>query len=420
VSPLVYYYLGYFAQAKVSNIYRGDQRQNYEVIPEARHYFELAAKQPIDYVFPFQMEMIPVLEAAMATEPRDPRAPYFLGNLLFDSQPARAQALWEKSVAQGANFPVVYRNLAQVYTRAGGQRDKVLAILEKGVQYGGNAKIFDQLDQLYEENGMAPEKRLALLESHQGVLTRPEIIAREINLAVLCGKPDLGIKLIKSLYFRAWEGGSSFNMGDYWANANLVAGHQQRAAKQPQKALAFYQAALVLPPTLAEEGGGNPGAHALEATYFMGLAYEALGDTLNARQAWTKVSTGNVTTTAPADRGRPGRPSVGGGSGVRVAAADAYFQALAAQKLGDSARAATLFNQLLTTGTQAATQNALPANTDTLPATQRSTIADAHYLIALGNLGLGNKDKAKEELNVALKVSPDHLAAKEALNSIGQ
>ncbi len=420
VSPLVYYDLAYFAQ-KLNQ-------------PEkAASYSQLAVKASPEYVFPFQMEMIPVLEAAIAANPADARAPYYLGNLLFDWQPAQAKTLWEKSVALGADFPVVYRNLAQVYTREGGQRDKVQSLLEKGVQYGGNAKIFDQLDQLYEENGVAPEKRLALLEAHQAMLNRPEVISREINLAVFCGKPDLGVKLITSLYFRAWEGGSSFNMGDEWANANLVAGQQRLAAKQYKDALAFYQAALVLPPTLAEEGGGNPGTHAIEANYYMGLAYEGLGDMASARQAWTKASAGNMAEGAGPGGfgGRGGRGGGGGGgggraggigaaSGVRVAAADAYFQALAAQKLGDTARATTLFNQLVTTGTQAASRNAIPANTDMLLANDRSAIADAHYLIALGNLGLGNKDQARQELTIALKVSPDHLAAKEALESIGQ
>ena len=56
VSPLVFYYLGYFAQ-KLNQ-------------PEqAAEYFQKAAQAPTDYVFPFQMEMISVLEAAMAANP---------------------------------------------------------------------------------------------------------------------------------------------------------------------------------------------------------------------------------------------------------------------------------------------------------------------------------------------------------------
>ena len=58
--------------------------------------------------------------AAIAANPADSRAPYYLGNLLFDHQPDRAIALWEKSAALGADFPVVYRNLAMVYARQQG------------------------------------------------------------------------------------------------------------------------------------------------------------------------------------------------------------------------------------------------------------------------------------------------------------
>jgi len=74
---------------------------------------------------------------------------------------------------------VVYRNLAMVYTRQGNQREKAQATLEKAVQFGGNATVFSDLDKLYEEEGVSPAKRLALMEAHQGVIDRDEAIARE-------------------------------------------------------------------------------------------------------------------------------------------------------------------------------------------------------------------------------------------------
>ena len=144
ISPLVFYYLGYAGQ-KLSHS------------EKAITWFNRATKAPTDYVFPFQMEMIPVLEAAMQANPADSRAPYYLGNLLYDWQPERAVALWEKSAALGADFPVVYRNLAMVYAKQDGARDKVLANLEKAAEFGGNAMVFSELDKLYEENGVAPK-----------------------------------------------------------------------------------------------------------------------------------------------------------------------------------------------------------------------------------------------------------------------
>jgi tetratricopeptide (TPR) repeat protein len=116
-----------------------------------------------------------------------------------------------------------------------------------------------------------------------------------------------------------------------------------------------------------------------------------------------------------------GRASTGGtASGSAVAGSAAYFQGLALQKLGQADRAKTLFQQLLDTGTQALASRPVPANTATVPAGARSAAADAFCLSALGNLGLGNKDQARQQLTNALKISPDHLAAKLALANLAQ
>ncbi len=373
------------------------------------------------------MEMIPVLEAAMKKNPKDARAHHYLGNLLYDWQPDRALALWEKSAALGADFPVVYRNLAMVYARAGGgnQRDKVLAALEKGAQYGGNATIFEQLDRLYEENGLAPEKRLAIFQQHQAVIDRPEALSREINLAAYCNQPDLAISLIQSRFFRAWEGNRGFSMGDAWVNANIAAGNLHSDAKQFKEALASYQAALTLPPNLQEEGGGNPANRRTEVSYYIGNTYASLGDSAQATQAWNQAA-GNAAPDAGAGAGG-GRGGRGGGRGgpapspgAHVAAADVYFQARAFEKLGQSDRAKPIYQQLLATSTQnLATAPSLDSLVDQ-PAnpTQRAQVADAHFLAGLGDLGLGNRDQAKAEFTTALKASPDHLAAKLALDSI--
>ena len=287
------------------------------------------------------MEMIPVLEAAMQANPADARAPYYLGNLLYDWQPERAVALWEKSATLNADFPVVYRNLAMVYAKQDGARDKVLANLEKAAKFGGNAMVFSELDKLYEENGLAPEKRLALLESHQPVINRDEVIAREVNLEIFAGKADAALELLKTRFFRAWEGGGRFSLGDSWVNANLVRGHQRFAARQFKEALAAYQAASELPATL-QEAGGSLAARKGEVDYWIGNAYEALGEKEKARQSWRAAA--ETSGTPESGRGRPGEggeggrgrnPVGGGAAGAHVAQAAGYYQALALEKLGE-------------------------------------------------------------------------------------
>jgi tetratricopeptide (TPR) repeat protein len=409
VSPLVYYYLSYFA---------GQMKQS----DKAREYDQMAKKTSPDYVFPFQMEMIAVLDDAMRVDLKDSRAPYYLGNLLYDWQPQQAQALWEKSAALGADFPVVYRNLAMVYTRQGNQREKAQATLEKAVQFGGNATVFSDLDKLYEEEGVSPAKRLALMEAHQGVIDRDEAIAREVNLEIFAGKPDAAIQLLRTRFFRAWEGGGAFSLGDSWINANLERGHQQMAAKQYAQALTDYQAALQVPDNLQEATGNVNGRHG-EIEYWIGNAYQALGDSAKASSAWN-----DATGMAAAGAGGPGangpmrsRANIGGlAAGVREEQAAPYYQALALEKLGQPERAMAIFTQLIATGSKSlgsAPEMKGPAQAVATPA-QRAQVGDAHYLAGLGQLGLNHPDQARQEFSLALEASPDHYAAMRALNDM--
>jgi tetratricopeptide (TPR) repeat protein len=411
VSPLVYYYLAYFAE---------QMKQSDKI----REYDRLAEKAPPDYVFPFQMEMIAVLDDAMHVDPNDSRAPYYLGNLLFDWQPQQAQALWEMSAALGADFPVVYRNLAMVYTRQGNQRDKALAALEKGVQFGGNAMVFNDLDKIYEENGVSPAKRLALMETHQSVVDRDEVIAREINLEIFAGKPDAAIQLLRSRFFRAWEGGGSFSLGDSWINANLERAAQHMAAKQYTLALADYQAALQVPVTLQEATGNVSGRHG-EIEYWMGNAYEAAGDSAKAHSAWSEAATPPANGVAANGRmggvytGHFSNGSTGGlSAGVRVEQAAPYYQALALEKLGQADRAKAIFAELVDNGGKALGGGA-EAKTPIPPVAspaQRARVADAHYLVGLGQLGMNHQEQARQEFSLALEASPDHYAAMRVLN----
>jgi len=56
--PLLYYYAGYASQQKKAE-------------EDAARYYQQARKMPPDYGFPFQLEMIDVLRAAMEHEPTD-------------------------------------------------------------------------------------------------------------------------------------------------------------------------------------------------------------------------------------------------------------------------------------------------------------------------------------------------------------
>jgi len=389
ISPMIYYYLGDFAEKL------GDAGK-------ASIYRQQAMAQSSEYVFPFQSEAIGVLRDAIAANPSDARAPYYLGNLLFDWQPDEAVALWEKSAALDPNFPIVWRNLAQPWSRKDDDvsRAKAIGYLERAVALDDPyADHYAELDALYQASSASVEKRLALLEQHQSVVVqKDEGLAALIGLKTFVGKPDEAIALLEGRTFSLWEGGTRFNTGEAWADAHLVRGLQRFNEKQFNDALADFESALKPPANLRAEQPG--GSHQAELAYWIGCANEALGNLEQAQQSWLAATVTN------APENRRGNPL--------VARAARYFQALAFQKLGQSEKAGPIFQALVDAGT-AALKPAADDTTSSVSQPANVRIATAHYLSGLGLDGLGEKEKAKAEFNAALVAEPDHLGAKIAL-----
>jgi tetratricopeptide (TPR) repeat protein len=165
----------------------------------------------------------------------------------------------------------------------------------------------------------------------------------------------------------------------------------------------------------------------------MGSAYQAMGDTEKAKQSWREASDPSASQAAanPNQAGGPGGPTAPGANGQvsgrgslggvaaggHVDGDEIYYQAMALEKLGENDRAAAMFQQLIdkgTAGLSSAPGMEAPMESDASP-DQRVQAADAHYLIGLGQLGLNNMDKARQEFALALGASPDHFAATMAL-----
>jgi tetratricopeptide (TPR) repeat protein len=398
-SPIVFYYLGDFAEKL------GQAAQ-------AAEYRRTAAQKSPEYVFPFQFELIAVLRRAMAANPQDARAPYYLGNLLFDWQPAEAAGLWEKSSTLDPAFPIVWRNLALAYAHAGGDaaQAKAIASLEKAVALSDAYPAhFAELDGLYAAAGEPVAKRLNLLEQHQSALVKnDECLARLISLKTFAGKTDEAIDLLQGHTFNIWEGGMRFDSGGLWIDAHLARGRSRLAAGKATEALADFEAALQFPSNLRAEPWEGTGNRAIEAGYWVGLGYEALGDPTKANGAWR----------AAAAAGLPRYPRRSDDSALLERGVQQYHQAFALRKLGQAERAAAIFRELAAAGETAARSNlagteAVQSSGDRLP--PRSHMAEAFYLAGLGHAGLGEVAKARDAFEAALAASPDHLGAKLAL-----
>jgi len=387
IHPLAYYYLGYFA-GKL-----GQAQKECE-------YDERARAMPPDYVFPFQNEAIDVLREAMKANPRDARAPYYLGNLLYDWQPEEATKMWEASAAIDPSFAIVHRNLATAYAHQKPQGDLNRAIAEMEKATAAERKYplhFTELAELYEQAGVPLERRLPFFDRNATVVAqRDDAQNRFIALKIATGAYNEAIRMMTGRQFAVAEG-ANLNVTEQWTDAHIFLARRDIEANRYLDALGDLQGAVIIPSNLplgaAGEGAGMRDA---EVAYWTGVAYEGLGDHQKAVEAWQRAGG-----SAQAGKGR--RRQLMSGNGTQP-----YYRALALQKLGEADEARTLFTGLVASG-QAALHESPAA---------RPRLADAHYLIGLGYLGLEDQAQAKTELNQAVEISPDLVGARVALSAM--
>jgi tetratricopeptide (TPR) repeat protein len=379
IHPMTYYYLGYFAD-------KLGQPQN------AQKYYQLAMSMPPDYVFPFQNEAIDVLRRAIAASPRDPRAPYYLGNLLYDWQPEEAARMWEASAALDPSFAITHRNLAAAYMHqaSGADLDRAIAELEKAVSLPQKYALhFTELDELYEQAGTPLDKRLPLFQQNAEVVARrDDALNRALALEVATGQVANAIQTMTTHTFAVAEG-ANLNVVEHWTDAHILRAQTEIRTHHYKEALADLEAAATIPANLPIGIFGDANVHESELAYWTGVAYEAIGDTRKAAESWRQAA-------APPRRMADSR-----------SAAQAYYQGLAFQKLGQPERAQALFQGLLQS-----------ARHELLYAATRTGAANAHYLAGLGYLGLHDQVQAKAELTQAVQISPDLVGARTALASL--
>jgi hypothetical protein len=323
-------------------------------------------------------------------------------------------ALWEAAERLQPDFTLALRNLALAYA-ARGTRDafqRAIDSLERAVAAGGNTPVhYFELDQLYEAAGTPVQKRLALMEAHRReILARDDSTASFVGLLTFSGRPGAAIELLGSRVFNIWEGGTRFNPGDAWTNAHLARGRQRLAAGRYREALADFQHALDFPDTLRAERREGTGARAAEVAYWTGVAQQGAGNRAAARSAWQ----------AAADAEIP-RARRGGNDASVDRAVQQYYQALALRQLGQSARADALLRELLESGQAAVARS--PRDLDEFSSfgerrSERSRLADAHFIVGLGQSGLGARQEARQAFDAALAASPDHLGAKLELDAV--
>jgi tetratricopeptide (TPR) repeat protein len=227
-----------------------------------------------------------LLEEAIRENPKDARAPYYLGNLLYDRKRYNdAIAQWERAAELDPEFPTSWRNLGFAYFNVLHDPARSLhAFAQARALAPRDARILYEQDQLLKRVGRSPDQRLATLESNATLVeTRDDLSLQLATLYNNRGQPERALEILRSRRFQPWEGGEGLVLSQY-VRANLLLGQRALDARNNPKALRFFRDAWNPPRSL------NEAKHLLMnlsmVDYWLGVAYAENGEQQRACQHW--------------------------------------------------------------------------------------------------------------------------------------
>ena len=366
--PLIHYYLGYAYQQQGK-------------ADAARAAFAAGCEAPTEYCFPFRLEGLDVFQAALAVNPNDARAYYYLGNLLFDLQPETAVGYWEKSRELDDSLATVHRNLGWAAYRVKNDVAGAIACYERALACGNlDPRLFLELDTLYELANVSPQKRLAALEpNHQLVVQRQDSFQREIMVQILTGQYARAIDSLENNFFHAQEGRDEIH--DLFVDAHLLEGLRLMQAGQPRDALAHFLRADEYPENLSA-GRPKNDPRAAQVAYLTATAYAALGEKDQAEKFFQKA----------ADQEDSGRRPEG-----------RFYKAMSLAQLAKKDECQKLLAGLIDTGRRQLEQG---ESADFFAKfgeqkTRKAKGASALFLVGLGQLGQGQTAEAEKAFQQA-------------------
>jgi len=200
----------------------------------------------------------------------------------------------------------------------------------------------------------------------------------------LTGQVEKSVEYLGNSNFHFREGSS--RISDMTVDARLLLGSKLMQEGKNQQALDQFLTSLNREAEDEQAGARNP-----QINYFIGLAYKAIGKNKEAKVAFGKAATQELK--------NPGMIN--------------YYKALSHMELGETAKANSIFNELISAGTQML--NTAPDNDFFAKFGEKETPnvrqSNGNLLIGLGNKGLGNKEKGREFLQKAVELSVSNLWA---------
>lgn len=371
---------------------------------------EAAAAAP-EYVFPSRVEEALALEAACRHNPHDVRAPYYLGNFLYDrKRHEEAILLWERSTELDPTFPTAWRNLG--IGRFNILHDPLGALQAYDKSFAADpsdARVLYERDQLWKRTGASAKDRLAELNRYPELVgARDDLSVERATLLNRIGHPEQALRLLLGRHFQPWEGGEGLVLAQY-VRSELLLGQRALRAGDPQSAVERFRAAAAPPRNLSE--AKHLLANQSNVKYWLGVAFAASGNAEGARRAFSD---------AARQRGDFQQMS------VQPVSEMTYWSALALKELGQHPEADELLRQIYE---YAEELDERPAKIDyfatSLPAMllfdenlETSKHVQAIFLKAQALIGLSHHEQAQALLHQVLELDGNHMDAAALLAQI--
>ena len=385
-SPIKFYYLGYI-------------QHKYDNVEEAKQLFKEANYITEEGCFPYRLETVEILKEAIKYNKSDGKAYYYLGNILYDKQPKKAIEYWEYAVKYEPNLAMAFRNIGFGYYRHYKNYEKAITFYEKAITLDKtDANFYNELDQLYELNNTSIKKRLAIFEgNNEYVKRRDNAFVRQMQVLTLAEQPEKVVEYLKNKTFSYREGTSKVR--ENIIDAQLTLGIKYYKEKLYTKALEHFLLAQV---PNEEAGSAKRGNREIQVHYFIGLAYEAMGNIKKANDFYElAVKTEEIK------------------SKKSIVEFMSYYKGLSYLKLGKQAEANKIFKNLIKNGEKHINSDVSVSDYFQIfggRESENTKKSKAYTVRGLGYKGLGNKKLAKDDLEKAVQIAVSNLWAGIELN----
>lgn len=314
-TPMFHYTLGYLYEQDGDRVRAGSE-------------YLKGAKGDTAFVFPHRLEEIAVLRRALAANPNDGHAAYFLGNVLASkNRDEEALGAWRTAVRLDSSNTIARRNLGRALWITD-QREEAATQYQQAIAGApADYQLYVELGNLFAEMG-AQDRRLRVLENAPPSTRAHTPLIQALAAAYIETKRFAeAATLLAGNVFTSGEGEDAA-LGLY-RKAHLGIARNYQQAGEHLKAAAEFTAATEYPRNF---GVGRPGMESQAREYVAAAReYELAGERDEARHWWDRAATEGLN--SPTQPEEPWSEHY-------------FYKALALEHVGRKAEARALYERL--------------------------------------------------------------------------